>query len=148
MGLREGPATRPPDRPTDAPWAAATPPRRDREKVLQPLPVVPPGPGPSGAERSAAGRRAPRAPQPARAGGVCERLCAGVAGRAAGTMWASPSGGPCQAPARARGQVAGAGARAVGRGAPRPPLAPSPAAHARAGRPGRTRTCGRRRLPP
>lgn len=32
MGLREGPATRPPDRPTDAPWAAATPPRRDQRK--------------------------------------------------------------------------------------------------------------------
>lgn len=122
MGLREGRATRPPDRPTDAPRAVATSLRRDEEKVLQPPPAGPagpPGPGPSGAWRSAAGRRAPWAPQLAGAGGVCERLCVRVAGGAAGTMWASPSGRPCRARARARGQVA-AGARLTLPSRPRP----------------------------
>lgn len=146
MGLREGPAARPPDRPTDAPRAAATPPCRDEEKVLQPPMVVPPGPGPSGAQRSAAGRRTPRARQPARAGGRVQaavrrggRPCLGDnVGLAVGRAL----------PGASQGRRASCGRRrAFGRGAPRPPLAPSPAAHAHAGRPGRTRTCGRRRLP-
>lgn len=77
MGLREGPAARPPaDLPTDRLTRPGRPRRRrrrDEEKVLQPPPAGPPGPGPSGAWRSAAGRRPPgrRGPRSRPGQGAC-----------------------------------------------------------------------------
>lgn len=135
-GGAEGGTRRPPDLPSDRLTRPGRPRRRrrrDEEKVLQPPPAGPPGPGPSGARRSAAGRRAPRAPQPTRAGGVCGRPREG--GRPCrGDNVGLAVGRALPARATAGGQVAGAGAG--GRGAPRPPLAPSPRPTRAPGAPG------------
>lgn len=105
---------------------------------------------------------------PARAGRGGARQAGGhpgaagpAAGRGRGRVRASvrEGGWPCRgdnvglAVGRAlrgagHGPRASCGRRRGRPGAPRLPLAPSPAAHARAGRPGRTRTCRRRRLLP
>lgn len=151
MGLREGPAARPPELRNDRLTRPGRPRRRrrhDEEKVLQPSPAGLPGPGPSGAWRSAAGRRLPgrRGPRSRPGQGACASVCA--------RGWPAVPRGQCGPRRRAR--PTGRGPRPAGKlraparaaGAPRLPLASSPAAHARAGRRGRTRTCGRRRLLP
>lgn len=109
--------------------------RRRDEKVLQSPPVGPPGPGPSGAWRSAAGRRPPGGggPSAGRAGGVCERPCAMVAGRARGQCGPRRREGPAGLGPQP-GASCGRQSRRSGRVSPS--LEPSPAAHARAGRPG------------